>query len=91
MVVCSSCKREMTCVCTGKMVVFGGDHVYGGDEFRCLGCQATVVVTSKTPYHMENALKVADQRRVLNMNHPSPIPVVSPASLPPPISEDVDA
>ncbi len=79
MIVCSPCKKEMTCVCTGKMVVFGGDHVYGGDEFRCGGCGATVVVTSKTPYHMADALTKGDQRKVLDMNE-------TPTS-PPPVSD----
>jgi hypothetical protein len=67
MIICSPCRKEMTCVCTGKMAVWNGSHVYSGDEFRCLDCNATVTVTTSTPYRMENAL-MQPARKVLDMD-----------------------
>lgn len=67
MIVCSKCRREMTCVCTGKRVVFGADHVYAGDEFRCKECGATVVNTNKQPYNSPTVREEYPKRMILEM------------------------
>lgn len=67
MIICSSCKKEMICVCTGKMAVWAGCHVYAGDEFRCSSCGATVMIATSASYQMENAL-AQPAHKVLNMD-----------------------
>ena len=47
----------MSCVKTGKKVIYNGDHVYSGDEFWCSGCGATVVRTADAAYNNPNELE----------------------------------
>lgn len=50
MIVCVGCKCQMECVRTGIDVVFGKDHAYRGDMFRCGQCGQQVVDTALAPY-----------------------------------------
>lgn len=65
MQICLVCKKEMRCVKTGIVVVFGGDHCYAGDAFRCDNCGSEVAVTSPQPHHDPNALL----RGAINMDN----------------------
>lgn len=51
MIVCSTCRKEMTCVSTGVMVLFGQHHAYAGDEFKCKSCGNTTISTNSSNYH----------------------------------------
>lgn len=55
MLICVSCRKEMTCVCNGKLAVWHGCHCYSGDEYAC-HCGSTVLVCNNSPFHSENAL-----------------------------------
>lgn len=57
----------MICVCTGKSVIYGGSHVYAGDEFRCSGCGATVVNTSATSFESPEELQKKGASKCLVM------------------------
>lgn len=51
MIVCSNCRKEMTCITTGVMVLFGTNHAYPGDEFQCGDCGNTAIHTNTSPCH----------------------------------------
>lgn len=65
MIICTPCKKEMTCVTTGKTAIWGGCHGYSGDEFRCDGCGATVLVTSGSSYHVKNLEAIPDNKKLI--------------------------
>jgi len=51
MIICNSCKKEMTCETTGVIVRFGnGTHAYAGDRFKCKDCGHYIIVTNHTPF-----------------------------------------
>jgi len=55
MVVCKTCKKEMSCETNGVQVRFGtGEHCYAGDTFKCPTCDYEVVVTNGTPWQDTN-------------------------------------
>lgn len=54
MVLCASCKKEMTCQKSGIRVIYcGGYHIYSGDRYAC-GCGNSTIVTNPTPWNPEN-------------------------------------
>ena len=56
MKICVSCREEMRCVKTGCITVWGGTHVYRGDEYECSQCKAKIRVLSGQSYHDSNAM-----------------------------------
>lgn len=65
MVVCTKCKKEMRCVCTGKIAVWFGYHCYAGDEFECPICEATTLVCNKQSYQSKD--EIQEGEKVINM------------------------
>lgn len=70
MIVCTTCRKQMQCSCTGKRVVFGEDHVYAGDEFHCKLCDARVVVTNPHPYNDPDVRKTYKPSMIVSMKGP---------------------
>ena len=54
MLVCATCRQEMTCEKTGLGARYGSDHVYPGDAFICPGCAAFIIRTNDVPVHDPN-------------------------------------
>ena len=60
MLVCTKCKKELTCVTNGISVRFreDGSHVYAGDLFRCSECGYEIVNTNRTAHYEPDAVKI---------------------------------
>ena len=68
MIVCVKCKKIMTCVKTGRILVWNGSHCYSGDEFECIVCKNKLVNISSTPFFVANALKKFKKEEPINMD-----------------------
>ena len=65
--VCASCRVEMQCVKTGVRCVFGTDHVYAGDKFRCPSCGGEFIHCNDKPYHDPVVLFAYEENRIVRM------------------------
>lgn len=57
----------MKCVCTGKKVIYNGNHVYSGDEFACMECGSLVVRTVDSAYNNPDELKTSGEDKCIIM------------------------
>lgn len=58
MLICTKCLRELTCVRTGVIAVWGEGHCYAGDEFKCSCCgNLTLNIDSTSFFSTPDELK----------------------------------
>ncbi len=54
MLICTKCKKEMTCIENGINARWKGTHTYPGDLFRCNSCGTEILNTGNcNAYHNE--------------------------------------
>ena len=71
MKICTKCRIEMRCICTGKRAVWHGHHCYQGDEYQCPVCEATFMNCNPQPYHSEMKLDEDKHEKVIDMTKES--------------------
>lgn len=60
MKICANCSREMRCVKTGVLCIFGASHTYAGDLFECPTCLNQMIVTSASPFTLSASIAAVE-------------------------------